>query len=276
MAADRIGQLRQRGVIDLDADGRLHFHDDAARLYRWLDDELQRIILAAGATLFAGVDTVDRGTLDAAGYFESFADAAIEATSDRTRYFAPAACYQVYRALRGKPLDADRRLSVGACCGRREARAQDEVGRLRRFHMREAVSVGSPAWVSSEREAWMDRVRAFSASLGLATTLETATDTFFGGPGRGRRLFQQLKNLKYELRVAAGSAGCLAIASFNLHEAFFTSRFGIGPMTDGSPAVSGCVAFGIERWTLACLAQHDADEIDALVERGVTRSTMNI
>ena len=76
---------------------------------------------------------------------------------------------------------------------------------------------------------------------------------------------QQLRNLKYELRADAGSAGRLAISSFNLHDAFFTSRFNIGPMSDGSPAVSGCVAFGIDRWTLACLAQHGASHVDALV-----------
>jgi hypothetical protein len=178
--------------------------------------------------------------------------------------------------LRGERLDAGRLLSVAACCGRRETRTEDELGRLQRFRMREAVSVGSAAWVSSEREAWMERVSAFAISLGLATTLETATDTFFGGIGRGRRLIQQLKNLKYELRADAGSAGRIAIASFNLHESFFTSRFGIGPMSDGSATVSGCVAFGIERWTLACLARHGANDVAALVERGVTRSTTNI
>ena len=143
--------------------------------------------------------------------------------------------------------------------------------------MREAVFVGSSDWVSAERHAWMDRVSAFAASIGIAGTLETATDTFFGSEGRGRRLIQQLKNLKYELRVDAGSAGRLAVASFNLHETFFTSRFGIGPMADGSQAVSGCVAFGLERWTLACLARHGSSlaEIDAIVERGVPRFTTN-
>jgi seryl-tRNA synthetase len=284
MGADRIGPLRRRGVLELGEDGRLHFYGAAARLYQWLQDELKELVLAAGAAPFEGVDTIDRATLDTAGYFESFVDGAIETPADRTRYFAPAACYQVYAAMRGERLDTGRLLSVAACCGRREARATDEVqvGRLQRFCMREAVLVGPAAWAAAEREFWMERVSAVAASLGLAGTLEPATDTFFGGTGRGRQLVQQLKNLKYELRVDAGSAGRLAIASFNLHESFFTSRFDIGPMSDGSPAVSGCVAFGLERWTLACLAQHDERAVDALVkerrakdERGATRSTTN-
>ena len=76
MDADSIGQLRRRGEIEIDRDGRLRFHGEAARLYRWLDDELEQIVLAAGASPFAGVDTIDRATLDTAGYFESFADGA--------------------------------------------------------------------------------------------------------------------------------------------------------------------------------------------------------
>ena len=288
MDVDSIGQLRRRGEIEIDQDDRLRFHGEAARLYRWLEDELEQIVLAVGATSFVGVDTIDRATLDTAGYFESFADGAIE-TAERAKYFAPAACYQVYPALRGEQLDAGRLLSVAACCGRREVRAGDEIGRLQRFRMREGVLVGSAAWVTAERQEWIERVSAFAASLGLRATVETATDTFFGGIGRGRQLIQQLKNLKFELRADAGSAGRLAIASFNLHESFFTSRFGIGPMSNGAPAVTGCVAFGIERWTLACLAQYGANNVDALIERetkseprgangeerGVTRSTTN-
>ncbi len=277
MSADLIGPLRQRGEIELDGDGGLHFHGEAGRLYRWLDDALERISLAAGATAFVSADTIDRGILETADYFESFADGAIATSEEGTTYLPPAACYQVYPSMRDVRLDAGRHVCVAAGCGRREVRTAEELGRLQRFRMREAVFLGSSDWVSAERHAWMDRVSAFAESIGIAGTLETATDTFFGSEGRGRRLIQQLKNLKYELRVDAGSAGRLAVASFNLHETFFTSRFGIGPMADGSQAVSGCVAFGLERWTLACLARHGSSlaEIDAIVERGVPRFTTN-
>ncbi len=265
MAVDLIGELRQQGDIRLDGEGGLRFQGAAARLYRWLDDEVERIALASGAAPFDGLDTIDRDILNTAAYFEAFADGAIPASGSGTTYVAPAACYQVYPSLQGVRLDAGRTVGVAACCGRNEVRTENDLGRLRRFRMREAVLLGSGAWVSARRDEWMERVAAFATSLGLETTIEPATDTFFGSEGRGRRLMQQLKNLKYELRADAGSAGRLAISSFNLHDAFFTSRFNIGPMSDGSPAVSGCVAFGIDRWTLACLAQHGASQIDALV-----------
>ena len=47
----------------------------------------------------------------------------------------------------------------------------------------------------------------------------------------------------------------VAAASFNLHERFFGESFDIR-LLDGQPAASACVAFGLERWTLAFLAAH--------------------
>jgi seryl-tRNA synthetase len=273
--ADLIGTLRRRGHIERPGDGGLRFHGTAGRLYRWLDEEFERMILETGAIPLAGADTIDRDVLARAGYFESFADGAISATGEASRYLPPAACYHVYDMMQGTPLGAGRRMCITACCGRKETLADVDLARLQRFRMREAVFFGASAWVSAERDGWMDRVNTFAEALGLEPTIETATDTFFGSEGRGRRLLQQLKNLKYELRADAGSAGRLALASFNLHESFFTSRFDIGPMADGSPAVSGCVAFGIERWTLACLARYGETQVEALVERGVPRFTTN-
>ena len=105
--------------------------------------------------------------------------------------------------------------------------------------------------------------------------VETATDTFFSAAGRGRRLIQQLKKLKYELRAEAGVAGRIAAASFNLHEDFFAKRFDM-MCPDGHHVSSGCIAFGIERWTLVCLAQFESAQIAELVGGGVPRSTMSI
>lgn len=229
-------------------------------LFRWLDTQFERLALDAAALACAPPATIPGSTLERAGYFEAFADVAIPAPDSpgsdagSGAYFAPAACYHVYAALEGQRLDGPRLVTLAATCGRREARAGDDPGRLERFRMREVVFIGAADWVAGERDAWMARATAFASSIGMAGIMEPATDTFFGVPGRGRRLIQQVKKLKYELRMDAGRSGRLAVASFNLHETFFGSRFGIR-LADGSPAASGCAAFGIERWTLACLAQ---------------------
>jgi seryl-tRNA synthetase len=215
-----------------------------------LDRALQELAAEAGAAALSVPDTIPGEILDRAGYFEAFPGTAIPAPVNGS-FFPPAACYHVYRHLRGARLDAPCMVTLATTCGREEARASDDAGRLRLFRMREIVFIGPPDWVVQTREDWMTRATAFASALGLTGTLEPATDTFFGPPGRGRRLIQQLKNLKCELRMTAGPAGVLAVASFNLHESFFAGRFDIR-MADESPAASGCAAFGIERWALAC------------------------
>ena len=114
----------------------------------------------------------------------------------------------------------------------------------------------------------MDRIFAFAQSLQLAVQLDPATDSFFtGGEGRGRKLLQQMKGLKFELRAQMDTENApLAISSFNLHETFFSRRFGFR-LADGSDAYSGCVAFGLERWALALALTLGANQAFSLVEQ---------
>jgi len=229
---------------------------DLDRVEAYVDEELQRLAVESGARPLEVPAGIRSDVLDRCGHFQAFPGLAVP-TADTDLYHAPAACYHVYPTLQGARLAADRTMTLVASCARNESRAGIEPGRLRHFRMREVVFVGAPGWVARQRDEWMQRAAAFAASLGLGGSVEAATDTFFGDPGRGRRLIQQLKTLKYELRVNAGDAGTLALASFNLHETFFTSRFDIA-MADGSTAASGCAAFGIERWALAHTAQRHA------------------
>jgi hypothetical protein len=113
----------------------------------------------------------------------------------------------------------------------------------------------------------MDRVLAFARSINMRVELEPATDTFFGGENRGKKLVQQLKQLKCELSAPVNAKGTpLAISSFNLHETFFSHRFGFR-LADGLDAYSGCVAFGLERWALALAMQLGPDVAFRLVEQ---------
>ena len=52
-------------------------------------------------------------------------------------------------------------------------------------------------------------------------------------------------------------SGELAIGSINSHRSFFGETFGIS--RGDSPAFSGCVAFGLERWLYALLARFGPD-----------------
>ena len=114
----------------------------------------------------------------------------------------------------------------------------------------------------------MDRILAFALALHLLVQLDPATDSFFaGGEARGRKLLQQIKGLKFELRAQMDAkATQLAIASFNLHETFFSRRFGFR-LHDSPDAHSGCVAFGLERWALALALTLGPDQAFSLIEQ---------
>ncbi len=225
----------------------------------------------AGAEEYRFGPAIPRQTLARAGYFESFPDGATsmaDAGGGPDYCLAPAVCYHTYAAFADSRLDRRITLTAESPCFREADRKAGGAGRFWEFTMREIVFIGTPAWVAAQRDDWMDRVSQFSASLHLEGALEPASDPFFGDSGRGRRLLQQVKGLKYELRLAANQDR-LAVASFNLHETFFSGRFGIS-LADGSAAHSACVAFGLERWVLAFLDQRGSPAAEALMRRDGT------
>jgi seryl-tRNA synthetase len=89
--------------------------------------------------------------------------------------------------------------------------------------------------------------------LGLGLATEIGADPFYE-PQSSRALMQQLFPQKEEL-VYQGS---VAIGSVNFHRNFFGERCDIRT-SDGQPAFTGCVAFGIERWLYALLDRFQND-----------------
>jgi hypothetical protein len=174
-----------------------------------------------------------------------------------------AACYSVYLGLGDTDLDGPVRVTTSATCFRREQRYEG-LRRLRAFTMREIVCVGEREAVLDHLAAFKARLTSFLGELGLPVAVEAASDPFFdpgGGGGErggaaGRALMAKLFPVKEEF-VYDGS---LAIASVNSHRNFFGERCGIR-LPDGSPAFSGCVAFGLERW-IAALCEHFDGDLD--------------
>jgi hypothetical protein len=247
------------GVVPLD-DGRLLLRGVAAGLCRWLDGELLQMARQAGAQECRFPATVGQETLARADFFASFPGGATALGEAPPRYLLnPAVCYHAYALLADRPLAGRLLLTAAQSCFREGDRGSGSPARLWEFTMREIVFLGPAGWVAEQRDGWAARAEAWAAELGLRGSLAPATDPFFGtagdspeSVGRGRRLLQQVKGLKLELRLDyAGEP--LAAASFNRHETFFGRRFGIA--FEGADAHSGCAAFGLERWALAFLAQ---------------------
>jgi hypothetical protein len=222
-----------------------------AVLVNRLDDQFLKMAIEASAKAIAIAEYVEKSLLLQAGYFESFPSEGFLESPIGTR--PPAACYQCYPQLSGKALGESSLWTCVGTCERNEK--EKEMGRLRIFRMREIVLLGSAAWVREERARWMHMVVDFACSLGLQVDLVPATDPFFGtGDAHGRKLVQQLKELKMEMRTRVGESTGLAIASFNLHETFFARRFQLH-LRDGTDAYTGCVAFGLERWAMAMISE---------------------
>jgi seryl-tRNA synthetase len=253
MKTDPIEELRRRGEIVFTADGALIVGGLPLKLLQWIDAQL----LHLGGTVreIQCPALIERDFLEHANYFESFPHGATRVEAiPRSGLLAPAVCYHCFGILTNAHLETPAEITCIGKCYRHENGTTDAVGRLWEFTMREFVFVATPEVVQQQRRDWIERARNFADSVGLKGKIEIATDPFFGKTGRGRKLLQQIKELKYEFSCAMPDGSKLALASFNLHETFFTSRFGI--TLAGAPAPhSACVAFGLERWMLAVLAQ---------------------
>ena len=179
-------------------------------------------------------------------------DAFQRATVGPVAALPPAVCYHVYATLARSTIHAPRIVTAQGCCWRHERERFTPLERGWAFTMREIVCVGTEAECNAFRERGIALAQSLAADLDVSGTVEQAEDPFFAPTARGRSLLQRIKGLKHELRLDVGDGDTVAAASFNLHERFFGEAFDIR-LTDGSPAYTACVAFGLERWLLASL-----------------------
>lgn len=169
---------------------------------------------------------------------------------------SPAACYPAYPivASRGAVPSGGLIIDVAADCFRHEP--SQALDRLQSFRMREYVRIGSPEDVQSFREQWMERANAIAAELGLPSELDVASDPFFGRVGQVMAVSQRQQSLKFELLIPyAPGVKPTACMSFNYHQDHFGSVWDLS-RSDGMPAHSGCVAFGMDRLTVAMFCIH--------------------
>jgi seryl-tRNA synthetase len=170
----------------------------------------------------------------------------------------PAVCYNTYAAQADSTIDAPLLMTAQGTCWRHEGERHAALERGWAFTMREIVCLGAEWDVKSVLDRGVERASALAAGLGLETEIVVASDPFFAPSARGRAALQRIKGLKHELVFRLGDQRPLAIASFNDHQQFFGDAFGVS-LADGTPASSGCVAFGLERWLLAVLVTHGVD-----------------
>jgi seryl-tRNA synthetase len=146
---------------------------------------------------------------------------------------------------------------VAAECFRHEP--SRSLSRLQSFRMREFVRIGSAGQVMAFREQWMQRAEGLARLLDLPSTLEVATDPFFGRVGQVMAVSQRQQSLKFELLIPCESGvPPTACMSFNYHREHFAEIWDLRDAA-GELVHTACVAFGMDRLTVALFYTHGAN-----------------
>lgn len=276
--------LRERGSLWEVAPGVCGLRGPVVDLLRELEILLADLARAETSDEWCAPVGVSFETLERAGYFASFPqwltaashlsgdEAALQTIAASTSpgmaarsslapagvALPPAVCYNTYAAHSDSVIAPPVIMTAQGTCWRHEGERLSALERGWAFTMREIVCLGTQWDVKEFLDRSVRRVNALERALGLDCELVVATDPFFAPTARGRAALQRIKGLKHELVFRFPDAQPLAIASFNDHELFFGDAFAIS-LTDGAPAWSGCVAFGLERWLMAFLVTHGVE-----------------
>ena len=274
--ASPVVALRDRGDLAMTTAGQVSLSGLALDVLRAVDHTALEWARSLGAEEHRYPSLIDLGVLERAGQVASFPQHLTLAShpergEGRTvpppsepasrHALSPAVCYHAYPELQGTTIGPEPAiLTARGRCYRFEDGNHVPLERLWDFTMREIIVLGSREQVEDVRQTLVRQVSDLVTALELDGRIDRATDPFFTAGDEGRRLMQQAGALKYELLLAVDASGRgVAATSFNHHHDFFGTRFDI-TLATGEPAHSGCVAFGLERWVLALLAQHGVDE----------------
>ena len=284
LATGVYAELKRRGWVIEEGRGQVALRGPALNLLRAIDDDCRATIGvgAFGAQEEVYPTLIGAKTLGRCGYFSSFPQSVSMVTHlvedyDRIERFrqanasttdltvpdfsafttpeaccSPAVCYHAYRNREGAKLAGCDVVTCVGKCFRYESTNITGLDRLWDFTMREVVFVGTEDEVTTRRQRGIEFVEAQVERFDLSCTIETANDPFFSAAYATKTYYQVRGDLKYELRLDVepddrGEARTIACASFNLHESFFGKTFSI-TASDGQPAFTGCLAWGLERW----------------------------
>lgn len=289
-SADPQAELLRRGEMFQESAGLFSLGPLLTRLIAFFEDQFLALADSFGAAPYRFPTLIPARSLERVGYFRAFPHSLtfathlredLEAIDDFAQHatcgeqgleappesfakiqalLSPAVCYHLYFALADKPLPAGQIVATAVGnCFRYESVNLSSLERLWNFTMREVIFVGPRDFVLQNRETGRERMRTFFEEIGLAYRVESANDPFFIGEFKKQAAFQSAFQLKFEIRASLPfKHSTLAVGSYNYHQDFFGRSLKI-TLPDGSPAHTGCIAFGLERIAFAFLAQYGLD-----------------
>ena len=290
-SADPNTELLARGEMFQEASGIYTLGPLMTRLIAFFDGQFTELADSFGATSYRFPTLIPARYLERVNYFRAFPHSLtfvthlredLDTIDDFSQHAAcdehglntppdsfsktqtllsPAVCYHLYFSLADKPLPGSGLVATAVGnCFRYESINLASLERMWNFTMREVIFVGLKDFVLQNRETGRERMRGFFEKIGLAYRVESANDPFFIGEFKKQAAFQSAFQLKFEIRARLPfKDSTLAVGSYNYHQDFFGRSLNI-TLPDGSPAHTGCIAFGLERMAFAFLAQYGLDE----------------
>jgi seryl-tRNA synthetase len=292
-AQDPMPDLVQRGEISQESEGIYSLGPLLSRLITYFESQFIALADSFSATPYRFPTLIPARYLERVNYFRAFPHSLTFATHLREdldaidrftqgavceheelhapadsfaavrALLSPAVCYHLYFSLADKPLPRGKVVATAVGnCFRYEAINLVSLERMWNFTMREVIFVGPKEFVLENREVARQRMSRVFERIGLAYLVESANDPFFIGEFRKQAAFQSAFQLKFEIRASLPFKNTtLAVGSYNYHQDFFGRSLNIS-LPDGSPAHTGCVAFGLERIAFAFLAQFGLDPLN--------------
>lgn len=206
--------------------------------------------------IFCSPMTEDMDKLEKAGMGENYNNY----LGRTANVLSPSACFHVYERYRNKILQEEKTVTLLQSVFRNEGRFNwNEFGRLKDYHVREIVFIGSDKYVEDSRKRLMKMTSDFMRELDMTGEITSAGDAFIIPQMQLYKSLQIKNKVKYEVRLNYSDGKQMAAASFNLHGSTFTYPFNI-KVANVDNTVTGCVGYGIERWVLCFLCRFGADE----------------
>lgn len=172
---------------------------------------------------------------------------------------SPSACFHTYLEYKNQTLPKEQVVTFTQSVFRNEGRFNfEELGRLRDYHVREIVFIGSVEYVEKQRQEIMDQTIHFLESLNMDYDITVANDAFVMPKMQKFKKIQKLSKTKYELHLFHNEIDKMSVASFNLHGTAFTYPFHI-KVEGCENTVTGCIGYGLERWVISFIKQYGLD-----------------
>lgn len=249
-----LDEILKQGNIVRTENGGVCLNGISARLFDYFDKVFKKFAIINSAIEERYPVLLSKDTLIKTKYLNNYPGNSMY-VEDSNAALSPSACFHVYERYKDTVFKDNTSLTFLQNVFRNEKDKNNEFGRLRDYHVREIVFVGSEEYVDTSINRMINKTSRFMVELGLKGDIESATDLFITPNMNRYKLIQMHNKAKYELRLEYDNNRDISVASFNRHGKTFSHTFNIG-VSGVENVVSGCIGYGIERFVMAFLSQY--------------------